>query len=131
MTEPLSDRLLTAVGDQAALSIMRCLLERSRSQAELAGQLGLAQSTVSRAVRVLRDVGAVSEIDKGRAPQLGIDAPDEAKALLLATDRLAERIQALQGEAQEARSRETRQLVIKSAVLPHDELRSKTGDAES
>ncbi len=113
MTEPLSDRLFLALGDTAALAVTRCLLGQSRSQAELASELGLAQSTISRAVRVLRDVGIVSAVDRGRAATLGVDAKDEAIALLLASDRLAERIHDLQATAQQDRSRTTRQLAIR------------------
>jgi DNA-binding transcriptional ArsR family regulator len=115
MTEPLSDRLLDALGDPAARAVLRLLLETERSQAELIDDLGVAQATVSRVVKVLRAVGLVAPASGGRRQLLAVTAAHEALAVLLAADRLAERLIEREQRAQRERSHATRRTAIQPA----------------
>lgn len=116
MTEPLSDRLLEALGDPIARGIVRLLAERELSQAELIKELGVGQSTASRAVKVLRASGLVAPAEFGRGVDLAITAGPEALNLLLAADRLAERVLEQEDLAQKDQSLKTRKLAIKPAA---------------
>lgn len=54
---------LKALSDEARLRIIRRLLERNHNVGELAEALGIAQSNVSKHLRVLREAGLV-EVEK-------------------------------------------------------------------
>jgi DNA-binding transcriptional ArsR family regulator len=115
MTEPLSDRLLDALGDPVARPVVRLLVEEELPQSDLIEKLGVAQATVSRAVKVLRAVGLVAPVDRGRGPRLAVTAPAEVVTLFLATDRLAEQVLEREEQAQKRRSKETRRLALRPA----------------
>jgi DNA-binding transcriptional ArsR family regulator len=115
MTEALSDRLFETLGDPAAREVLRCLLEGDRSQTEIIAELGLAQPTASRAIRVLRAAGLVTASSGRRRERLRLEAPANVAAVLLATDRLAEEILHAQVSAQHDRSAATRRSAIKPA----------------
>ena len=115
MTEPLADRLLETLGDPVAREVVRSLLLRECSQNELVGELGVAQATASRAIRVLRAVGLVSTTTGRRNEKLRIEADDAVIASLLAIDRLAEKLLEAQTTAQLKRSAATRRLAIRPA----------------
>jgi DNA-binding transcriptional ArsR family regulator len=127
MMEPLADRLLDALGDPVARHAIRVLLNREMSQSELVGELGVAQPTLSRAVKLLRNVGLVAAIGGGRAPQLTVTARDAALALLLASDRLAENVLELESRAQREQSDATR----RSAVRPAQRRGNRAGTEQN
>jgi DNA-binding transcriptional ArsR family regulator len=124
MTEPLADRLLDVLGDPIARRVVRLLLSEQLSQADLVSRLEVAQSSVSRAVKLLHATGLVGPIEGGRGPRLAVLAPAQMISFLLASDRLAEHLLDLDAELQASRSRETRRLAVK----PADESRGGTGD---
>jgi DNA-binding transcriptional ArsR family regulator len=115
MTEPLADRLLAVLGDSAARAVVRGLLHRAQSQTDLVTVLGLAQATVSRAVKILRAVGLIRPQEGGRSPRLTVTAPEETAGVLLAADRLAEELLDREHHAQRERSTATRRAVVKPA----------------
>jgi DNA-binding transcriptional ArsR family regulator len=125
MTEPLSDRLLDTLGDPIARAVVRALLERERSQTDLTEDLGLAQSTVSRIVKVLRAVGLVAPTSGARGQSLAVTAHGETVGILLAADRLAEQLIDREQTVQAERSSATRRAAIQPAKRERSEA---TGD---
>jgi len=123
MTEPLSDRLLDALGDPVARRVVRRLLEGARGQSDLIAELGVGQATVSRAVKLLRAVGLVAPTGGGRSPRLRITGHRRAVAVLLAVDRLADELLEEEGRAQGERSDATRRAAV------HPTNRPRRGDA--
>jgi DNA-binding transcriptional ArsR family regulator len=115
MTEPLSDRLLETLGDSAARQVLRQLLVGARTQNELIAELGIAQATASRALRILRGIGLVASNTGRRGEKLHVEAKDAVATLLLAADRLAEQVLHAQLQAQRDRSASTRRAAIKPA----------------
>lgn len=115
MTDPLADRLLDVLGDATARGVLRCILEKPVTQAELPDVAGCNQSTASRTAGVLRALGLVSDEGGGRSPTLTVDAREELVAVLLAADRLAEAILERQIAAQKAASKRTRRLNMRPA----------------
>jgi DNA-binding transcriptional ArsR family regulator len=115
MTEPLSDRLLDMLGDPIAREVLRALLERERSQTDLIEDLGLAQATVSRVVKVLRAAGLVAPTSRARRQLLAVTAHAETVGILLAADRLAEQLIEREQTVQAERSSATRRAAIQPA----------------
>ena len=118
MTEPRSDRLLLGLGERVSLAVVRGLLERSQSQAELVHTLKIPQATLSRTITGLRKEGLV--VEDGTNGGLGIGPARELTDLLLAADRVAERVLALETQSQRERSRATRRLAIRPADSDHE-----------
>ena len=115
MTEPLADRLLDTLGDPVARNAMRLLLDRNLTQAELLDELGVAQATVSRVVKLLRAVGLVEPVAGGRGQRFTVPVHAEAVGMFLASDRLAERLLDEESRAQRERSHATRRTTVKAA----------------
>jgi DNA-binding transcriptional ArsR family regulator len=128
MPEPLSDRLFDALGDPVARGVVRLILEEERCQAALLKELDVAQATVSRAVKQLRAVGLIASVTQGRAPALGVPARREASALLMAADRLAEELLALDRKAQAELSQATRRGAIRPMQDVGDGATDEKGD---
>jgi len=113
MTEPLSDRLLDALGDPVARSILKTLERADLSQLELIERLELPQATVSRTLKLLRALGLVTQSRPGRGVALSLTVADGTSALFLAADRLAEEVLKGELQAQREESADTRRRIIR------------------
>src|SRR5260370_31447040 len=67
--------LFRSLGDPARLAILRQLAEGEARVVDLTGQLGLAQSTVSKHLACLRDCGLVDMRPVGRASMWRLAQP--------------------------------------------------------
>ncbi len=83
-------RVLDALADPTRLTIVHLLADEGRRVVELTTALGLAQSTVSAHLAVLRDAGLVTATPEGRATRYGL-ADTEIDEVLAATERLVAR----------------------------------------
>jgi ArsR family transcriptional regulator, cadmium/lead-responsive transcriptional repressor len=81
--------LFRSLGDPARLAIVRRLAGGPARVTDLAGELGLAQSTVSKHLACLRDCGLVSARAQGRASVYSLAQPALAEVLAAAEDLLA------------------------------------------
>jgi DNA-binding transcriptional ArsR family regulator len=115
MTIPHAERVLETLGDPTTRAVLRRLLVDDATQDQVKEVVGCDQSTASRALRVLREVGLVEERRKGRTRLSYVAAREELLALLLAADRLAERLLERASEAQTEQSAETRRLAVRPA----------------
>lgn len=80
-------RVLQAVSEPARLSLVHLLADGPQRVVDLTASLGLAQSTVSGHLAVLREAGLVTATPQGRAVYYAL-ADDELDALLGAAERL-------------------------------------------
>lgn len=83
-------RVLQAVAEPARLSLVHLLADGPRRVVDLTAALGLAQSTVSGHLAVLRAAGLVTATPQGRAVLYAL-ADDELDGLLGAAERLVAR----------------------------------------
>ena len=84
-------QVLKALADPARLSVVHLLAVAPRRVTDLTRALGLAQSTVSGHLAVLRDVGLVTAAPQGRATWYTlVDA--EVDGLLGAAERVVSRL---------------------------------------
>jgi ArsR family transcriptional regulator, cadmium/lead-responsive transcriptional repressor len=67
--------LFRSLGDPSRLAILRSLAAREARVVDLTGQLGLAQSTVSKHLACLRDCGLVEARAVGRASMFRLSQP--------------------------------------------------------
>jgi ArsR family transcriptional regulator, cadmium/lead-responsive transcriptional repressor len=81
--------LFRSLGDPARLAIVRRLADGEARVVDLTGELGLAQSTVSKHLACLRDCGLVSVRAAGRASVWSLAQPALAGLLAAAEDLLA------------------------------------------
>src|SRR2546425_3877223 len=81
--------LFRSLGDPARLAIVRRLANGEARVVDLTGELGLAQSTVSKHLACLRDCGLVSARAVGRASVWSLAQPALAGLLAAAEDLLA------------------------------------------
>jgi len=81
--------LFRSLGDPARLAIVRRLANGEARVVDLTGELGLAQSTVSKHLACLRDCGLVSASAVGRASVWSLAQPALAGLLAAAEDLLA------------------------------------------
>jgi ArsR family transcriptional regulator len=85
-------RVLKAVADESRLRILGMLNARTLCVCEIAEVLGLAQSTVSRHLKVLEDCGLVDRRKDGLWVEYSLSSPPEdsvpAKLLSLVQDSL-------------------------------------------
>jgi ArsR family transcriptional regulator, cadmium/lead-responsive transcriptional repressor len=83
--------LFSSLGDATRLSIVRRLAQGEARVVDLTGELGLAQSTVSKHLACLRDCGLVDFRTEGRQSFYALSRPElmdvlvAAEALLAAT----------------------------------------------
>jgi len=82
--------VLNALAEPTRLSLVHLLADGPARVVDLTAALGLAQSTVSAHLAVLRDVGLVTATPQGRAVRYAL-ADDELDALLGAAERLVAR----------------------------------------
>ncbi|WP_111836061.1 ArsR/SmtB family transcription factor [Actinomyces bovis] len=80
--------LLTALSDPTRLAMLAHLRGGEHQVGELAAHLGLAQSTVSQHLGVLRDAGLISTHSHGRARVSRLEHSDELTALLVTAEAL-------------------------------------------
>jgi DNA-binding transcriptional ArsR family regulator len=81
--------LFRSLGDPARLAIVRRLAGGAARVTELTGELGLAQSTVSKHLSCLRDCGLVSVEAVGRASVYSLAQPALLEVLTAAEEVLA------------------------------------------
>jgi len=81
--------LFRSLGDPARLAIVRRLSTREAKVTDLAGELGLAQSTVSKHLTCLRDCGLVTARAVGRASVYSLAQPALRELLTAAEEVLA------------------------------------------
>ena len=81
--------LLDVLGDATRLAILRHLHGGEHRVVELTEHLGLAQSTVSQHLAILRGAGLISTHIHGRARVSTLEHPDELTAVLVAARTLA------------------------------------------
>jgi DNA-binding transcriptional ArsR family regulator len=81
--------LFRSLGDQTRLAIIRSLAAREARVVDLTGELGLAQSTISKHLACLRDCGLVDVRPAGRASFYSLAQPAMAGLLAAAEDLLA------------------------------------------
>jgi DNA-binding transcriptional ArsR family regulator len=81
--------LFRSLGDPARLAIVRRLADGPARVTDLAGELGLAQSTVSKHLACLRDCGLVTVRAEGRASVYSLAQPALPALLAAAEDLLA------------------------------------------
>ncbi len=86
--------LFRSLGDPARLAIVRRLASGAARVTDLTGELGLAQSTVSKHLACLRDCGLVSVQAVGRASVYSLAVP-----ALLEVLAAAEKVLAVTGDA--------------------------------
>ncbi|TDB75464.1 helix-turn-helix transcriptional regulator [Micromonospora sp. KC723] len=86
--------LFRSLGDPARLAILRRLASGAARVVDLTGELGLAQSTVSKHLACLRDCGLVDFRVEGRQSFYALTRPE-----LLDLLRSAEQVLAATGEA--------------------------------
>lgn len=82
-------RLLSVLGDATRLAILAHLRGGEHRVGELADHLGLAQSTVSQHLDVLRRAGLISTHAHGRAHVSRLEHADELTTVLVAGSVLA------------------------------------------
>ena len=82
--------VLHALGDPSRLTILRHLLLGEHRVGELVRHLGLAQSTVSKHLACLRDLGLVEAEAQGRATAYRVTQPEAVEDVLAAAARLLE-----------------------------------------
>ncbi len=81
--------LFRSLGDPARLAIVRRLDRGTARVTDLVGELGLAQSTVSKHLACLRDCGLVTAQAAGRASVYSLAQPALPALLAVAEDLLA------------------------------------------
>jgi ArsR family transcriptional regulator, cadmium/lead-responsive transcriptional repressor len=81
--------LFRSLGDPARLAIVRRLAGGAARVTDLTGELGLAQSTVSKHLACLRDCGLVSAEAVGRASVYSLAQPALVEVLAAAEEVLA------------------------------------------
>jgi ArsR family transcriptional regulator, cadmium/lead-responsive transcriptional repressor len=82
--------LFRSLGDPARLAILRHLAAAGQARVvDLTGELGLAQSTVSKHLACLRDCGLVGARPVGRASVYSLTQPALARLLAAAEELLA------------------------------------------
>lgn len=86
--------LLSALGDPTRLAILLHLRGGEHKVGELAEHLGLAQSTISQHLALLRSTGLISSHTHGRARVSALEHADELAAVLAAAQSLADQITA-------------------------------------
>ena len=96
--------LLDVLGDATRLAILRHLHGGEHRVVELTEHLGLAQSTVSQHLAILRAAGLISTHTHGRASVSALEHPDELTAVLVAARTLASAAIAPDGAAAEERA---------------------------
>ena len=96
--------LLDVLGDATRLAILRHLHGGEHRVVELTEHLGLAQSTVSQHLAILRSAGLISTHTHGRASVSALEHPDELTAVLVAARTLASAAIAPDGAAAEERA---------------------------
>lgn len=79
-------QLLRSLGEPSRLEILNHLRTGEHRVGELAEHLGLAQSTTSAHLAVLREAGVVSVHSDGRASVYALTSPDELAKLIAATE---------------------------------------------
>ncbi|BDA65035.1 ArsR/SmtB family transcription factor [Actinomyces capricornis] len=89
--------LLDTLGDPTRLAILSHLHGGEHRVGELAAHLGLAQSTVSQHLAILRSAGLISTHSHGRAHVSALEHAGELDALLAAATALARAVQARAG----------------------------------
>ena len=82
--------LLDVLGDPTRLAILRHLQGGEHRVVELTEHLGLAQSTVSQHLAILRSAGLVSTHSHGRASVNRLEHADHLDTLLMAATHLAD-----------------------------------------
>ena len=85
--------LLGTLGDPARLAILRHLRGGEHRVGELCAHLGLAQSTVSQHLAILRGAGLISTHTHGRARVSALEHIGELDALLAAATALARAVE--------------------------------------
>lgn len=93
--------LLDVLGDATRLAILRHLHGGEHRVVELTEHLGLAQSTVSQHLAILRAAGLISTHTHGRASVSALEHPDELTAVLVAARTLASAAAPGGGDAEE------------------------------
>ena len=93
--------LLDVLGDATRLAILRHLHGGEHRVVELTEHLGLAQSTVSQHLAILRAAGLISTHTHGRASVSALEHPDELTAVLVAARTLASSAAPGGGDAEE------------------------------
>ena len=73
-------RIFSALADETRLKIVKYLSEREHSVEELVQLLGIAQSTTSHHLRVLKDAGLIQGDKRGRSIYYSLTQPMEAEA---------------------------------------------------
>ena len=96
--------VLSVLADPTRLAILSHLRGGEHRVGELAEHLGLAQSTVSQHLAILRAAGLISTHTHGRASVSALEHPDELTAVLVAARTLASAAIAPDGAAAEERS---------------------------
>ncbi|EHM94481.1 hypothetical protein HMPREF0975_01497 [Actinomyces sp. oral taxon 849 str. F0330] len=81
--------LLDVLGDATRLAILRHLHGGEHRVVELTEHLGLAQSTVSQHLAILRSAGLISSHSHGRANVSRIEHPEDIEKVLAAAESLA------------------------------------------
>ena len=81
--------VLSVLGDPTRLAVLSHLRGGEHRVGELAEHLGLAQSTVSQHLAILRAAGLISTHTHGRASVSALEHPDELTAVLVAAGTLA------------------------------------------
>ena len=80
--------LLAVLADPTRLAILTHLRGGEHRVGELSDHLGLAQSTISQHLRILREAGLISSHAHGRAHVSRLEHDDELTALLVAAQAL-------------------------------------------
>jgi DNA-binding transcriptional ArsR family regulator len=68
------EQLLRALGNQTRLSALRLIAERPRTTQDLAPLLGISEATLSRHLRILTEVGALSRHRDGKFVRYALEA---------------------------------------------------------
>ena len=93
--------VLSVLGDPTRLAVLSHLRGGEHRVVELADHLGLAQSTVSQHLAILRGAGLISTHAHGRARVSVLEHADELIAVLVAAGALARSAAAVAGAAAE------------------------------
>ena len=93
--------VLSVLGDPTRLAVLSHLRGGEHRVGELAEHLGLAQSTVSQHLAILRGAGLISTHAHGRARVSVLEHADELIAVLVAAGALARSAAAVAGAAAE------------------------------
>ena len=86
--------VLSVLGDPTRLAILSHLRGGEHRVGELADHLGLAQSTVSQHLAILRSAGLISSHSHGRANVSRIENPEAIEQVLTAAESLSATISA-------------------------------------